>query len=122
MPPMNISITVKETQGVMLVSVNGRIVFGEEANELRREVKPLVQTLGTAVVIDLSQVSYVDSGGIGALVGLYTTARAGGGEMKLAGANPKVRHVLEITKLVEVLGMFPTAEQAVTSLRRSATA
>lgn len=122
MPPMNITISTKESQGVMLVSVNGRIVFGEEANELRREVKPLVQTLGAAVVIDLTQVSYVDSGGIGALVGLYTTARAGGGELKLAGANPKVRHVLEITKLVDVLGMFPTPDQAVSSMVRSATA
>lgn len=122
MPPMSISISTKDFQGVNVVTVSGRIVFGEEANALRREVKPMVQTPASAVVIDLSDVSYVDSGGIGALVGLYTTARASGGQFKLAGANPKVRHVLEITKLVEILGMFSTADQACATLQRGATA
>jgi anti-sigma B factor antagonist len=122
MPPMSLTISTHEAQGVTVVEANGRIVFGEESNALRREVKPLVQAAGPIVVMDLSQVSYMDSGGIGALVGLYTTARAAGGQFTLAGANPKVLHVLEITKLKDVLGMYPTAEDAVSSLRRSATA
>ena len=122
MPPMSINISIQESRGVSVVVVSGRIVFGEEANALRREVKPLVQTSGGAVVIDLTDVSYVDSGGIGALVGLYTTARAAGGQLKLAGANPKVLHVLQITKLADILGMFPTAAEAAASLQRSATA
>jgi anti-sigma B factor antagonist len=122
MPPMSINISIQESRGVSVVVVSGRIVFGEEANALRREVKPLVQTAGAAVVIDLKDVSYVDSGGIGALVGLYTTARAAGGQLKLAGANPKVLHVLQITKLADILGMFPTSAEATASLQRSATA
>lgn len=122
MPPMSLTLATKQVQGVTVVTASGRIVFGEEANALRREVKPLVQGGAAAVVIDLTDVAYVDSGGIGALVGLYTTARAGGGELKLAAANPKVKHVLEITKLADILGIFPTVEQAVATLKRSATA
>jgi anti-sigma B factor antagonist len=122
MPPMSLTLTTKQVHNVSVVTASGRIVFGEEANALRQEVKPLVSGRSAAVVIDLSDVSYVDSGGIGALVGLYTTARAGGGELKLAAANPKVRHVLEITKLSNILGIFGSADEAVAALRRSATA
>lgn len=119
---MPLSLSIKEVQGVSVVTCSGRIVFGDEANTLRREVKPLVQEPSAAVVIDLSDVSYVDSGGIGALVGLYTTARAGGGQLRLAGANSKVKNVLEITKLTGILGMFATVDHATAALRRTASA
>ena len=119
---MSLTITTKQVHNVTVVTAAGRIVFGEEANALRQEVKPMLSGGAAAVVIDLADVSYVDSGGIGALVGLYTTARAGGGELKLAAANPKVRHVLDITKLSNILGIFATADDAVAALKRSATA
>ncbi|MEO5937021.1 MAG: STAS domain-containing protein [Terriglobales bacterium] len=119
---MPLTLSIKDVQGVSVVTVSGRIVFGEEANILRREVKPLVQAQSPAVVIDLSEVTYVDSGGIGALVGLYTTARASGGQLRLAGANAKVKNVLEITKLTGILGMFASVDHAAAALRRSASA
>jgi anti-sigma B factor antagonist len=122
MLPMSLSLSTTHTRGVTVVKASGRIVFGEEANALRNEIKPVVQSGAANVVIDLTDVVYVDSGGIGALVGLYTTARAGGGELKLAGANPKVRHVLDITKLSAILGIFASADEAVAALQRSATA
>lgn len=122
MPPMSLSISKAEINNVTVVRLSGRIVFGEESNSLRQEVKPLVQIPGAAVVIDLKDVSYVDSGGIGALVGLYTTARASGGQMRLASANARVTHVLQLTKLADILGIFPTAEDAAAAIRRSATA
>ncbi|HUS18551.1 MAG TPA: STAS domain-containing protein [Terriglobales bacterium] len=119
---MSLNLSTQQVHGVTVVKASGRIVFGEEANALRNEIKPFVQAGAANVVIDLTDVVYVDSGGIGALVGLYTTARAGGGDLKLAGANPKVRHVLDITKLSGILGIFATAEEAVAAMRRSATA
>lgn len=122
MPPMSLTLSTRDSQGVTVITASGRIVFGEESNALRREIKPIVQTPAAAVVIDLSDVAYMDSGGIGALVGLYTTARATGGQFTLAGANSKVMHVLEITKLAGVLGMYGNADEAVAKLRRSATA
>lgn len=122
MPPMSLTLSTRDTNGVKVIVASGRIVFGEESNSLRREIKPLVQSPDSAVVIDLTDVAYMDSGGIGALVGLYTTARAAGSQFTLAAANSKVMHVLEITKLTGILGMYPTADEAVSKLRRSATA
>ena len=122
MPPMSLTLTTRDADGVKVVIASGRIVFGEESNSLRREIKPLVQSPDSAVVVDLSDVAYVDSGGIGALVGLYTTARASGSRLTLAGANSKVRHVLDITKLSGIIGMYPNADEAAATLRRRATA
>lgn len=122
MPPMSLTLTTRDADGVKVIVASGRIVFGEESNSLRREIKPLVQSPDSAVVVDLTDVAYMDSGGIGALVGLYTTARATGCQFTLAGANSKVMHVLEITKLAGILGMYANAEEAASKLRRRATA
>lgn len=119
---MTIAITKSEKNGVNLVSVSGRIVFGEEANVLRREVRPLLSSSNSAVVVNLQDIDYVDSGGVGALVSLYTTARAIGAEIKFCNAKPKVAHVLTITKLFDILGIYPSEEQALSSIRRNARA
>jgi anti-sigma B factor antagonist len=119
---MSLTLSTRDVHGVTVIAASGRIVFGEESNSLRRELKPIVQTPASSLVVDLTDVAYMDSGGIGALVGLYTTARANGSQFTLAGANSKVMHVLEITKLAGILGMYRNADEAVTSLRRSATA
>jgi anti-sigma B factor antagonist len=117
---MSLTLSTRDAQGVKVVAASGRIVFGEESNALRRELKPIVQTPAGAVVVDLSEVAYMDSGGIGALVGLYTTAKAAGCRFTLAGANTKVMHVLEITKLAAILGMHANAEEAAAKLRHAA--
>lgn len=93
----------------------GRIVFGAECDILRSEVKTVLAS-NRKVVLNLQNVDYVDSGGVGTLVGLYTSARAAGGDIKLAAPNPKVHHVLEITKIITVMGTYPTEEKAVAAL------
>lgn len=119
---MSISFAKKEKEGVIVLAVSGRIVFGEEANALRREVKPLFSSSSSAVVLNLQGVEYVDSGGVGALVSLFTTARAMGCEVKFCNPQPKVAHVLTITKLLEILGVYATEELALSNIRRGASA
>ncbi len=113
---MALKITVKDEQGVAVVYCNGRIVFGDEASELREQVKTLITT-SKQVVLNLGGVSYIDSGGLGTLVGLYTSARGQQGDIKLANLTQRVRDQLQITKLVTVFESFDSVDAAVQSYK-----
>lgn len=112
---MSLTIYIRELDTVTVVDLKGRIVFGEEANLLRDKVRPLLAEKKRPVVLNLSEVAYIDSGGVGALVGLYTTSQSSKTNMRLACANPKVEHVLKITKLLPILGAYPDESSAICS-------
>ena len=118
---MALKLSVKNMNGVTIVYCSGRIVFGEEAAELRERVKEMLATV-KQIVLNLGGVSYIDSGGLGTLVGLYTSARGQGGEIKLANLTQRVRDQLQITKLVTVFEVFDSEEKAVNSFGAKATA
>jgi anti-sigma B factor antagonist len=118
---MSLKINVKQVEGVTVIHCNGRIVFGEEAASLREQVKNLLTTQKN-IVLNLGGVSYIDSGGLGTLVGLYTSARAAGGDIRLANLTQRVGDQLQITKLVTVFEVFDSEEKAVNSYRTPATA
>lgn len=118
---MGLKITTKQTDGVTVVHCNGRIVFGEEAASLREQVKNLLTTQKN-IVLNLGGVSYIDSGGLGTLVGLYTSARAAGGDIRLANLTQRVGDQLQITKLVTVFEVFESEEKAINSFKAAATA
>ncbi len=111
---MALKITVKDEQGVAVVYCNGRIVFGDEANDLREQVKNLLAD-HKRIVLNLGGVSYIDSGGLGTLVGLYTSARGQSGDIRLANLTQRVRDQLQITKLVTVFESFDSVDAAVQS-------
>jgi anti-sigma B factor antagonist len=114
---MNLKIETRQTDSVTVVSCSGRIVFGEEATALRDTLK---RTLSSTrqIVLDLSGVSYIDSGGLGTLVGVYSSARAAGADIKLCGLGQKIRDVLQVTKLVTVFETYENEQQAVAAFRR----
>ena len=116
---MALKITNKTANGVMVVYCSGRIVFGEETASLRETVKNLLAE-NKQVVLNLGGVSYIDSGGLGTLVGLYTSAKAGGGNVKLANLTQRVRDQLVLTKLVTVFEFYDSEEQAVASFAPAA--
>ena len=76
---MNLKIETRVTDGVTIVSCHGRIMFGEEATELRDTLKRLLSST-RQIVINLSGVTYIDSGGLGTLVGVYSSARGAGAD------------------------------------------
>jgi len=118
---MALKIFTRELGGVTVVSCSGRIVFGEEAADLREVVKSLLQRT-RQIVIDLGGVSYIDIGGLGTLVGLYTSARNMGGEVKLAHLTQRVHDQLQITKLITVFECYDNEQAAVDAFPRRATA
>jgi len=109
---MTLKIQTKTTEGITVVTCVGRIVFGEESSGLRADLKRILATSKT-VVLNLSEVSYIDSGGLGMLVGVYSSARAAGADIKLCGLGHRVRDVLQITKLATVFEVYDSEEKAV---------
>ncbi|PYX38188.1 MAG: anti-sigma factor antagonist [Acidobacteria bacterium] len=118
---MQLRISTRTIDGVLIVDCNGRIVFGEESANLRDTVKKLINE-NKDIVLNLSGVSYIDSGGLGTLVALYTSAQTNGGKIKLASLTPRVGDLLQVTKLVTIFEVYDNEEQAVQSFRRGAAA
>lgn len=108
---MNLKMDARTVNGVTIVSCAGRIVFGEEASALRAELKNVLAN-SKKVIVNLAEVSYIDSGGLGTLVGVYSSARSAGADIKLAGLVQRVRDVLQITKLATVFEVYDNEQKA----------
>ena len=102
---MRLKISNRQIGNVIIVDLYGHIIFGDESSELRRQVHDYIPT-GSNVVLNFSNVSTLDSSGVGTLVGLLATVRRGGGDLKLAGLPPRVRDVLGITRLATLFEIF----------------
>ena len=113
---MTLKMETRKVDGVSVVSCTGRIVFGDEANALRDSLKQLLTTT-KQVVLNLAGVSYIDSGGLGSVVGVYSSARAGGADIKLTGLGQRLRDVLAITKLATVFEVYDTEQQAIAAFK-----
>jgi anti-sigma B factor antagonist len=116
---MTLKIETRQADGVTVMSCNGRIVFGEEATALRENLKSVLSST-RQVVLNLSGVSYIDSGGLGTLVGVYSSARAAGADIKLTGLGQRLRDVLQITKLVTVFEVYDSEQEAIGAFHRGA--
>ncbi len=116
---MLLQTSTRTVGNAIVVDCSGRIVFGEETRLLRDQVRDLLNQ-SKWIVLNLSHVSYIDSSGVGTLVGVYTSARSTGGEIKLAALSGRVRDVLAITKLGSIFETFPTVEEAAASFNPTA--
>ena len=96
------NLTTREVSHVTIVDLNGRITLGDETGRLRDTIHQLIATGDKKIVLNLSQVDYIDSSGVGELVSSFTAVRNAGGELKLYGLSKKVRDVLNVTKLYTV--------------------
>jgi len=118
---MQLKLTTRTVEGILVVNCDGRIVFGEESAELRDTVKKLLSQTNR-MVLNLGGVTYIDSGGLGTLVALYTTAHNAGGAIKLSNLTQRVGDLLQVTKLLTVFEVFDTEDQAIQSFRKGAAA
>ncbi|HXM66105.1 MAG TPA: STAS domain-containing protein [Candidatus Acidoferrum sp.] len=116
---MQLKLATRNKDGVLLVDCNGRIVFGEESSLLRDTVKKAISE-NNRIVLNLGEVNYIDSGGLGTLVALHTTARNAGGTIKLASLTRRVVDLLQITKLLTVFDVYNSEAEAVESFRKAA--
>jgi anti-sigma B factor antagonist len=99
---MALTINTREVSHVTILDVQGRIVLGDEIGQLRDAVRRLVADGKKKIILNLADVDYIDSSGVGELVGCFTTVRNAGGELKLLNLSQKVHDVLHVTKLYTV--------------------
>jgi len=118
---MQLKLSTRAVNGVTVVDCNGRIVFGEESALLRDTLKELIKE-NSQIVLNLGGISYIDSGGLGTLVALYTTAQNADGAVKLAKLTQRVDDLLQVTKLLTVFEVYDSEEKAVQSFPKGAAA
>ncbi len=99
---MPLKIVTREVAHVTILDITGRIVLGEEIHALRDAVRSLVAEGKKKIILNLNGVDYLDSSGVGELVGSFTTVRNAGGELKLLNLTQKVNDILHVTKLYTV--------------------
>jgi anti-sigma B factor antagonist len=99
---MSLSIDEREVSHVTILDVTGRIVLGPEIGNLRDTVRNLIKDGKKKIILNLAGVDYIDSSGVGQLVGSFTAVRNAGGELKLLNLTQKVQDVLHVTKLYTV--------------------
>ena len=114
---MNLRVSTRQVDGVNIVDCSGRITLGEGSVVLRDTVKDLLSKGQKKILLNLGEVNYIDSSGIGELVSAYTTARNQGGELKLLNLTKKVHDLLQITKLYTVFDVKDDEAAAVKSFR-----
>jgi anti-sigma B factor antagonist len=99
---MSLKINSREVAHVNILDISGRIVLGDEIGDLRRAVLGLIEKGTKKIILNLAQVDYIDSSGVGELVSCFTTVRKAGGELKLLSLTQKVHDILHVTKLYTV--------------------
>lgn len=114
---MNLKVSTRQVDGVSIVDCSGRITLGEGSIVLRDTVKDLLGKGQKKILLNLGDVNYIDSSGIGELVSAYTTAKNQGGELKLLKLTKKVHDLLQITKLYTVFDVKDDETAAVKAFR-----
>ena len=114
---MNLKTSTRQVDGVTIVDCNGRITLGEGSIVLRDVVKDLLSKGQKKILMNLGDVNYIDSSGIGELVSAYTTVKNQGGELKLLNLTKKVHDLLQITKLYTVFDVKDDEAAAVKAFR-----
>jgi anti-sigma B factor antagonist len=110
--------STRQVDGIIIVDLSGRITLGEGSVVLRDTIRDVVAAGNKRILLNLGDVTYIDSSGIGELVSSFTSVRNQGGELKLLNLTKKVHDLLQITKLYTVFDIKDDEAQAVASFSK----
>jgi anti-sigma B factor antagonist len=113
-----LKMTTREVDGVTVVALDGRIVLGEESNALREKVKSLMAEGKKKIVLNMDNITFIDSAGLGTLVAAHHSAKSQGASLRLCHLGSKFQEVLQITKLLTVFEVYNTEADAVASFSK----
>ena len=112
---MSVKLSSRQVGDVTVVDAAGRITLGEGASAFRDMIRDLATKGNKKLLVNLNEVSYIDSSGIGEMVSSFTTVTNHGGQLKLLGLSKRVKDLLQITKLYTVFEVFDDEASAVRS-------
>jgi len=119
---MKMTASTRQVGGVTVVDINGRIELGEESAAVRDLVSKLLSNGHKQILLNLGDVNYIDSSGLGALVSSFTSARKQGGELKLLNLTDRVTDLMQMTKLYTIFDVREDEAVAVKSFGQSTAA
>ncbi len=114
---MALAIASREVDGVTVLDLSGRITLGEGSVQLRDAIRDLIAKGQLRILLDLGEVNYIDSSGLGELVSAYTSARNQGASLKLLKLTKKVHDLLQLTKLYTVFDIYDDEASAIASFK-----
>jgi anti-sigma B factor antagonist len=114
---MSLRITNSEVDGVTVLELDGRISLGEESNSLREKLKGLVAAGTKKIVLNVANIKYIDSTGLGTLVAAHVSAKTEGASLRLCHLGEKFHDILQVTKLLTVFDVYDTQAAAVSSFQ-----
>jgi anti-sigma B factor antagonist len=119
---MALKITNREVDGVAVLALGGRIVLGEETAALLEKVKSLLTAGKKKLVLNLKNVTFVDSSGLDALIIVHTSAKSSGASLRLCNLGSRSNELLQVTKLYTVFEVSNTEADALRAMAKRATA
>lgn len=108
-------VTERREGGVVILDLKGKLTLGAGDVQLRQVIRDVLDRNEKAILLNLGDVGYMDSAGVGELVASFTTAEANGAELKLLNLTSKVRDLLQFTQLISVFDSFSDEKEAVAS-------
>ena len=114
---MSMKVATRQVDGVTILDLSGRITLGEGSVTLRDAVHDLLAKGSKKILLNLENINYIDSSGIGELVSAFTTTKNQGGELKLLNLTKKVHDLLQITKLYTVFDVKEDETAAVKAFK-----
>lgn len=111
-------ITSGEVDGLTVMWLDGRIVLGEETGALRDKVKDLMAQGKKKLILNMNNVTLIDSAGLGALVAAYSSTKSGGASLRLCHLGTKFNELLQITKLITLFDVYNTQADAISSFSK----
>jgi anti-sigma B factor antagonist len=113
---MDLNISNKQVGDVSVVALKGRIVLGEGSSALRERIKNLVRDGKKKIVLNMTNVTYIDSAGLGTLVAAHVSAKKEGTALLLSDLGTKFHEVMQVTRLLTVFNVFATEADAISGL------
>jgi len=114
---MSMKVATRQVDGVTILDLSGRITLGEGSVTLRDAVHDVLAKGSKKILLNLDEISYIDSSGIGELVSGFTSVRNAGGELKLLNLTKKVHDLLQITKLYTVFDIWDNEASAISAYK-----
>ena len=115
---MSLTINIRETAGATILDLSGRITLGEPLGDLRDSIREALAGDQKNLLLNLAEVSYIDSSGLGQLIGSYATVTSRGGQMKLLNLQKRVSDLMQTTKLLTVFETYTEEGAALRSFAR----